>query len=389
MNLHIRHFSLCETDVRRGVQSNVPQGVRQRFIAPFAVVEREVCLHTRHLPVGEPALYGSLQLRHAVHVKVLEHRCERLRHERQKGFYLPCLFRRHPQIHPDGILYVRSTGEEHRKLIDCECGSTESEMHGVQVRRHRCIQAHMQTIGIPAPLERGAYILCIKGEVHVLPTVCIGAQFRSSEGGGDGVLVVHEGDIIRLQPQSVHLQSVKGQREGGGVLFRSVRRGDEGPGEVGSAVRGDVEIDTCVLQHGLVHMQVPPVEELHHIHRGSEVACSHDRVILRAGFGVDDQQSVSAQPEAREGGEEGEVHLPYLMLARDELVRRLAGDRCQALRREDDITSDRSRDNDHQHDPQERPANDFQCTFHRSCYLFSVTVHLVSAGVHLVSVTRE
>ena len=67
------------------------------------------------------------------------------------------------------------------------------------------------------------------------------------------------------------------------------------------------------------------VNELHHIDRCHKTRSCHYGVILRTGFRVDEQQTVCAQSEAGESGEEGQVHFSYLVLAGDELCSRLTG----------------------------------------------------------------
>ena len=87
--------------------------------------------------------------------------------------------------------------------------------------------------------------------------------------------------------------------------------------------------------------------------------CLHYCVILRTGFGVDEQQSIRPQTKTREGGEERQIHFADLMLTGDKLVRCLAGNRRQTLRREDDVDSDNCYQHYCQNDTQQRPAEDF------------------------------
>ena len=146
-----------------------------------------------------------------------------------------------------------------------------------------------------------------------------------SQGGRDGVFGVLEGDISGFDTESVHAQFFERQGESGGVLLRGVGRSDEDVGEVGGAVRRDIEIDERLIQYRLVHMEVPMVQKLHHIHRSHQFGRGYNGIVLRPCFGVNDKQSVGAKSETREGREEREVHRPYLMLGGDEPVRCLAG----------------------------------------------------------------
>ena len=90
----------------------------------------------------------------------------------------------------------------------------------------------------------------------------------------------------------------------------------------------------------------------------------NDRVVPAAGHRIDQQQPVRPQTEAREGGEESQIDLSYLVFTGDEFVRSLAGNRCQTLRREDHVHSDRGYRHYGYHDTQKRPTYDFECAFH-------------------------
>ena len=92
------------------------------------------------------------------------------------------------------------------------------------------------------------------------------------------------------------------------------------------------------------------VEKLHHVHRGREVLCLHHGVILCAGFRINQQQSVCTQTETWEGREESKVHLTYLVLAGDELIRCLTCNRCQTRRCEDDVHRNAGHDDHRQHE---------------------------------------
>ena len=90
----------------------------------------------------------------------------------------------------------------------------------------------------------------------------------------------------------------------------------------------------------------------------------HHGVVLRTGFGIDDKQAVRAETEPREGGEERQIDLSYLVLGSNELIRCLAGDGCQPLGREDHVYSDGCHRYYSQHNAQKRPADYFESTFH-------------------------
>ena len=106
------------------------------------------------------------------------------------------------------------------------------------------------------------------------------------------------------------------------------------------------------------------VQKLHHIHRSHQFGRRDNRIILSSRFGVDDQQSVGAKSETREGREEGEIHRPYLMLGGDEPVRCLAGNRRETLGGENHVAYDSGCYHYRQHDTQKRPTDDFE-GFHR------------------------
>ena len=237
-------------------------------------------------------------------------------------------------------------------------------MHGVEVHRHRCVNLHAQRVGISLSLERRTYILRVQRKEHILPTICLHSEVRLSQRRSDRIFVVQESDIVGFDTQPVHLQFIERQRESGGVLLRRVRRSDKHIGQVGRTVRSNIEIDECVIQYRLVHMQIPMVQKLHHIHRSHQRRRSHNSIVLRTGFGIDDQQSVGAQTEAGKGREEGQIHRSYLMLGGNKPVRYIAGDRGQTLRREDHVAHDRHCNHYGQHDTQKRPAYDLERTFH-------------------------
>ena len=115
------------------------------------------------------------------------------------------------------------------------------------------------------------------------------------------------------------------------------------------------------------------VQKLHHIHRSHQFGRGYNGIVLRPCFGVDDQQSVGAKSETREGREEREVHRPYLMLGGDEPVRCLAGNRRETLGGENHVAYDSGCYHYRQHDTQKRPTDDFE-GFHRGCYLVTTTL---------------
>ena len=106
-------------------------------------------------------------------------------------------------------------------------------------------------------------------------------------------------------------------------------------------------------------MEVLVVKKLHHIYSGYQMFCLHYCVILRSSLGVDEQQSIRPQTKTREGGEERQIHFADLMLTGDKLVRCLASNRCQTLRRENDVDSNTRYQHYRQNDTQKRPAEDF------------------------------
>ena len=79
------------------------------------------------------------------------------------------------------------------------------------------------------------------------------------------------------------------------------------------------------------------VDELHDVHRSRETRSGDDGIVLTAGLGIDQQQPVGTQAKTREGREEREVHLAYLVFACDVLRGRLTRNRRKAIRRKNDI----------------------------------------------------
>ena len=196
----------------------------------------------------------------------------------------------------------------------------------------------MQTIRIGLAFETCAHIFGIQCEQHVIPTLRFGTQFGLAQRSLDSIFGIHKSDCVCFDMQSVHTQFIEWQGERCGIhLLHRVGRSDECTCQVRRAVRCDVEINLRIVQYGFMHMQVAMVEKLRHIHCGCEVLCLYDGVVLCTGFGIEQQQSISTQTETREGGEECQVHLSYLIRTGNEFVCCLAGDRCQACRREDNI----------------------------------------------------
>ena len=216
----------------------------------------------------------------------------------------------------------------------------------------------MQIISILLAFEARADILCFQSDEHVIPTLRFRTQFGLAQRSLYGIFGIHKSDSVRLDTQPVHTQFVERQGESGGVyLLHRVGRSDECPAQVGRAVLGDVEIDGSIIENSLVNMQVLMVQKLRYIHGCQEMFRLHDGVVLCSLFRIDEQQSVGTETETREGGEEGQIDLSYLILAGNELIRSLTGNGCQTFGREDDVHRDTSDRNDRQHNAQQRPTD--------------------------------
>ena len=240
-------------------------------------------------------------------------------------------------------MHVDGSFQTQGKIIYCQTGSIKRKMHGVQIHGQRRDEFNMQTIRIGLALQRSTYVLRIQREQHVVPTLSFRRQFSSAKRCRDSVLVVHKSDVVSLQPQPVHAQSVERKRERRGVRFGGVRRRDKHIRQVGRAIRRNVEINYGPVESHFRNKQVLVGEKLHNVHGSRQRLSRHHGVVLTTRFGIDKQQTVSTHAETRESGEESQFHLPYLMLAGQIRVRCLLSNRRQTFRRKNDMDNNRHR----------------------------------------------
>ena len=236
-------------------------------------------------------------------------------------------------------------------------------MHVIQVGSQWGVECEVQTVGIGVTFQSCADVVGVQFDAYIVPTCCFCRQFGIGERGVDSVLGVHERYLSCLYAQSVHLERLERQCERRTVLFCRVGRADEHV-EVVLAVRRDKEVHLCTGQSGFVDVQVLIRQELAHIHCGNHMFGFHNSVVLRSLHRVDEQQSVGAQSEARESGEECQIDFTNLVLAGNELCCGLPGDRCQPCRREHYVHCNACHKYDSQHNAQQRPTDDLQGFFH-------------------------
>ena len=221
----------------------------------------------------------------------------------------------------------------------------------------------MEVIGIGFTLHTGTNVLGIQGHQHIVPTLHFGTQFGCSKCSLDVVFFIDQIDGFCQYAQSVYTEGIKRQSESCGILYR-VRRSHKNIGQVGRPVFGNEEMDRSILQNSLMDMEIVVIDKLHHIDRRHEMVRLYDRIILRSGFGIDQQQTVGTQTETGEGGEEGQLHFSYLMFTGDILRGSLPCDRCQMGRCKNGIHYDTHNRDDRHHDAKQRPTNDFKGFFH-------------------------
>ena len=241
-----RVLTLVEVECGISVEFEVTKFVRKRLIGSFAVFERQVGIHQRHLGVVIDTFGGSVQLEQTIHVDVRERRSELSRHKRQERFDLPfaCLQR---YIQEDVILHIHRTFEAQREVIDREISTVEGKMHRVQVHRQRCDDFEVQTVGVGITLKRRTDVMGVEFDEHIIPTLRFGTQLRFAKRGGDGIFVIHKRDIVGVQAETVHAQGVERQREGRRVFCGGIRRRGNNTREVGGSIRCDIEIHSGMV----------------------------------------------------------------------------------------------------------------------------------------------
>ena len=75
-------------------------------------------LHARHLFVRDKTLYRSFQRRLAVHIQIAQRPGELSRNKRHERLDLPFAFGSETEIHAYRVLYIRTSAQYQRKLID-------------------------------------------------------------------------------------------------------------------------------------------------------------------------------------------------------------------------------------------------------------------------------
>ena len=133
---HVGHLAFVEVEHRVCVQLEVTQRIRQGLVSTLTVFEFDVGSDERHLRVAERTACRSIQRYYTIDIEVFETTREGFRYQRQQRFDLPFAGSEF-DVHVDSVAYRHLSFHAHLKIIDCQTGTVEGEMHRLEVHRHR------------------------------------------------------------------------------------------------------------------------------------------------------------------------------------------------------------------------------------------------------------
>ena len=318
--------------------------------------------HIRHALLAQFAACCSVKLDISAKLVVSYRLSELLRHKCQQRFNLP-LAGGETHIHLYLVAQSDLAVQFELKLIDGKLGFVQDKVHLVEVGCYGSVERKMQLVGVGLAFELCTHVVGIKSKKHIVPRCSTCRKCCSTYRGINCILGIHKGDGVGLQAQTIDLQFVERQLKRSGIFFHRIGRGNEHC-EVVLSVRIDEEVHRRTVEDSFVDVKILVLEKLLHIDCCHQMFGLHNRVVLRSLHRIDEQQTVRPQSEAREGREERQVHLAYLILTGDELTGCLACYRRQFGGSEHHVHRDASNSHHSQQQTAYSPTDDFQCAFH-------------------------
>ena len=180
----------------------------------------------------------------------------------------------------------------------------------------------------------------------------------------DRIFVIHESDSVGFDSQSVHTQCIERQRESRSVLFvvsgevtKTSVRLVVPSGAMKKLTVASSSIASCTWRFRWFRNSITSTVATRCFAATTVSFCE-------PALGLTSSSPSALSPKRGKVEKKVRSTSPISCSQVINFVRCLAGNRCQTLRREDDVDSDTHTATLRQHDTQSVQTDDFQCTFH-------------------------